>query len=241
MIRLETLFSKCICLSVKGDSWQFWVFIKFLIFLTVNVTDCTEMGECQQKCICLRNQKRNSKSFTGWMIMECEDMCFHNLPWSSALQLPPLYVQCSAHQVFASPTDGTIYHLQSSFRSDLQVCYCIISDATASDAVLVLLPNSQFAAVNLTVLPYEVVYKLLIRGKNSCSILSQNPSRLWQKASPLHFVRHAKLCGLHLFFFFFFNLFSFSELFRLLDKEKSGVVQLSLAEVRLVGLKYHVF
>lgn len=86
-------------------------FVKFLIFLTVNVTDCMEMGECQNKCICLTNQKRNSKSFTDWMIMECEATCFHNLPWSSALQSSPLYVQCSGHQVVPSPTNGTIYHL----------------------------------------------------------------------------------------------------------------------------------
>ena len=39
---------------------------------------------------------------------------------------------------------------------------------------------------------------------------------------------------------FFFPLFYFSEMFHLLDKDKSGVIQLSLAEVRLVVLKYHL-
>lgn len=134
MIRLETLFSKCICLSVKGDSWQFWVFIKFLIFLTVNVTDCTEMGECQQKCICLRNQKRNSKSFTGWMIMEREDMYFHNLFITMIFCLTVISTLCSVLCPSSCPISYRWYH--SSLTVLIQIwftglllyhirCYCV--------------------------------------------------------------------------------------------------------------------
>lgn len=38
----------------------------------------------------------------------------------------------------------------------------------------------------------------------------------------------------------FFPLLYFSEVFHLLDKDNRGVIQLSLAEVRLLRLKYHL-
>lgn len=39
---------------------------------------------------------------------------------------------------------------------------------------------------------------------------------------------------------FFSPLFYISEVFNLLDKDKNGVIQISLPEVRLVRLKYHL-
>jgi len=85
-------------------------------------------AEIQQKLFCLNDHG-------GW------GTCFHNLPHSSALQSSAFYGQCSGPQVVPAPTNGTIYHLQSLLRPDLQVCLRIAPDATASGFIVVLLPT----------------------------------------------------------------------------------------------------
>lgn len=71
MIRLETLFSKCLHSSAKGNSWKnFGVSLSIWCLLTVNVANCMEMWGCQQNCVCWRKQQRNRKSLSVWMTLE---------------------------------------------------------------------------------------------------------------------------------------------------------------------------
>lgn len=74
-------------------------------------------------------------------------------------------------------------------------------------------------------------------------MLPQNQSRFpvhHGKRPALYILSDLPNSLVYVWFYFFFTLFYFAEVFHLLDKEKSGVVRLSLAEVRLVRLTYYV-
>lgn len=142
MIRLETLFSEC-----PGAAPQSFGAALGVLSLSAASANCMERSGCQQNRI-RESSRETAKAFlsewpwgAGDMFPEQTRECFHNTPVPCALQSPATYGQCSGPHIVPALTNGTIYHLQSLLRPDLQVCPQTMPDATTSDFIVVLLPT----------------------------------------------------------------------------------------------------
>lgn len=118
-------------------------------------------------------------------------------------------------------------------------------DHARSDFIVVLLPTP-ILLLYIYSTPWSSLEIICKKNKKHCNIILQNQSTFpvdHGKRPDLYILLdsdslHAKLCGLYPVFFP--PLFYISEVFHLLDKDKNGVIQISLPEVRLVTLKYHL-